>query len=180
MAHIANKGEESSSMGRKPRYEKPEQMQEAIGSYFEECDRGIERQIVTKRGEVKTITQKIPYTVEGMAYHLGFCDRSGMWRYKEKDPKTDEIDPERLTFGNILSRAKLRIKNHRIVQTLLGNQESRMAMLDLACNFGMQPKLQLPEGAKIIIGYSNAAASGGELPDNTTPSQPIKPEQITE
>ena len=171
-------------MGRKPRYETAEEMQEAIDQYFKDCDTGKPRDNLTKKGEVVKLMEPIPYTIEGMAVALGFSSRKAFYRYKTKDPESDPDEvPERtnrLTFGDTIARARLRVKAHRIEQGLLGYQESKVVALDLAVNFKMQPKLELPEGAQIIIGDSTAAPAAGELPGSEAEQQPPKVEQITE
>jgi hypothetical protein len=160
---------EGTTMPRRPTFETAEQMEQAIEQYFEDCDKGIEREIVTKQGKVVKINELQPYTVEGLAHFLGFAHRKSLFDYKQKDE-----------FSNTISRARLKIHSHRLTQALLGRQDSKIAALDLAVNFGMQPKMQLPEGAKIIIGFTNPAdqldESGGEEPQQL-PSEPM---QITE
>ncbi len=163
----------------KPFYETAEEMQEAIDRYFQDCDKGKPREIVTKRGGVVTVNEPQPYTVEGMVHALGFKSRQSLVDYKKKGPESEEYDPEHPTFSDTIMRARLKIHAHRLEQALLGYQDSKIAALDLAVNFGMQPKLQLPEGAQIVIGYSSVppAVTDGAQPGSTAA---VKPEQITE
>ena len=152
-------------------------MQRATDRYFKDCDTGRPREKITKKGKVVIINEPTPYSVQGLAYALGFSSTQSLTDYKAKD--AGEEDAEHPSFSGVLARARLRILAHRIEQGLLGYQESKVVALDLAVTFKMRPKLELPEGAKILIGYSKEAPAAAELPDGTPQQQP-KVEQITE
>jgi hypothetical protein len=78
-------------------------------------------------------------------------------------------------------RARLRIQAHRLEAALLGQQDSKIAALDLAVNFDMQPKLALPEGAQVIIGYTAPPRPGGDGAPAALDRRPEEePEQITD
>ena len=97
---------------------------------------------------------------------------------REYRKSRDRLSP--LSFAEVLTRARTRIEENRLIGILTGEQESKAGWGDLASHHkGYQPKLQLPEGAKIIIGYST------EAPAVTDGAQPgsqgaRKVEQITE
>lgn len=105
-------------------YETDEALQVAIESYFVECDKGVEVQ-VARKGEAVTLIRAVPYTVPGLAYHLGYSHRGALWDLKQRPEHTDTI-----------RRALTRIENQRISKALLGEQESRFAQFDMINNFG--------------------------------------------
>lgn len=71
------------SAGRPPIYETPESMQTAIDGYFAHCDSRT-KQVHSKEGESYDIVDPEPYTMSGLAYHLGM-DRRSLLDYKKKD-----------------------------------------------------------------------------------------------
>jgi len=115
--------------GRPPFYKTPEDLQAAIDSYFEYCDKGEQREIVTKQGEIITITEKIPPILPGLAYHLGFSDRHSLLDYKDK--------PE---FTAAVMRARLRIEGNNLSGGMKGIYEARSNNLNLASNYGYSTK----------------------------------------
>ena len=157
-------------MPKPPKYNSAEELEEKIDAYFDHCDEGLPVEKITKKGKVVTVHVQRPYTVEGLAAFLGFKSRQSLLDYKRKDA----------SYMDALTRARLRIHAHRLEAALLGQQDSKTAALDLAVNFGMQPKLSLPEGAQVIIGYTAPppALEDGQPVKQITQDQ--KPEQITE
>lgn len=92
-------------MGRPPKYKTPEEMQERIDAYFEECKGhplldadGI---AVRDKFGYPIILDAKPLTVTGLALALGFTSRLALLSYQAKP-----------SFREIVERAKLRIENY--------------------------------------------------------------------
>ena len=144
--------------GRPPRYSTPEGMQPTIDDYFEMCDKGRIEERFNKRNEKETVIAKIPYTVAGLAYHLGFSSRETIWDYGQ-----------RKGFTNTISRAKLRIERQRWEQSLAGTIDSKMAQFDFVNNFGYvyQPDVQISgpmPSITIIMGSGERMSITGSNP----------------
>lgn len=147
-------------MGRHPKYKTPEEMETKIDAYFDTCDEGEDVEIVTKKGQVVTINQQIPYTMEGLVLALGFTSRTTLGRYAAKHED----------YGDVITRARTRIAEHRLRECLLGNQDAKIGQLDLATHHGYQPKLELPVGAQIVIGIQ-APKEGAAIEDSEDEKQ---------
>lgn len=119
--------------GRPPLFDSPEEMQAKIDSYFTACDEGTLQEVYDqKRKTVVSIKQRIPYTVPGLAYHLGFATRKGLFDYERKEK-----------FRNTVTRAKLRIERQRNEKAISGEQDPRFAQFDLKNNFDWQDKQEI-------------------------------------
>jgi hypothetical protein len=93
-------------------FDTPEDMQEGIDSYFERCDE-LDK----------------PYTIAGLAYHLGFSDRHSVSEY-EKHEK----------FTATVKRARLRIEAQRS-ENLVSSDGNKTGMIfDLKNNFDWKDK----------------------------------------
>lgn len=111
--------------GAPPKYSSVTVLQKKIDEYFEKCDKGEIIQALNRKGEVYEIIRKIPYTVPGLAYHLGFANRHSVWDYKQR-PK----------FTNTITRALLKIQAQRNEGALTGTHDSKFSQFDLKENFG--------------------------------------------
>lgn len=85
-------------VGRPPMYKTPEEMQKAIDDYFDYCDNRI-KQVHSKEGESYAVADPEPYTMSGLAYHLGM-DRRSLLDYKDKD-----------NFLPLLKRARAKVES---------------------------------------------------------------------
>ena len=65
--------------GRPPFFETPEQLEEMIESYFNNCPDTITA--YTKDGE--EYLRKVP-TINGLSLYLGFCSKTSMYDYEKK------------------------------------------------------------------------------------------------
>jgi len=164
-------------MGRKPFYDTPKQMEEAIEVYFDQCDQGEEREVIIyKRGkavDVRTVTEQIPYTMEDLVLALGFAAISALSAYARKDTTPEGSND--VGFKQVISRARTRIGGHRLRECLLGHQDAKIGQLDLATHHGYQPKLELPPGATILIGVQapSKPAEDGDKPALKAPAKAI-------
>lgn len=127
---------EKPKVGRPPTFQTPEEMEAAINNYFITCKTGIKKQIVTKSGEVATITQETPLTITDLAYHLGFKDRQSILDYEKRKKNSDE-------FACIISRARLYIEGDNLRKGLTGEYNSQTNNLNLASNFNYSTKDKL-------------------------------------
>jgi len=164
-------------MGRKPFYDTPKQMEEAIEAYFDQCDKGVERDVIIyKRGkavDVVSVVESTPYTMEDLTLALGFAATNALWAYAKKD--TTPEGNNGVGFKEVISRARTRIGGHRLRECLLGHQDAKIGQLDLATHHGYQPKLELPEGATILIGVQGPSkpTEDGEKPALEAPAKAI-------
>ena len=118
-------------------YDDPAIMQVEIDNYFAACDKGEEIEVYDKkRQEVHRINQKIPYTVPGLVYALGFGEDSALDWYKTKEE-----------FLGTIKRAWKRIELQRNQKALTGEHDPRFSQFDLNCNFKWieRKELSIPE-----------------------------------
>jgi len=92
--------------GRPPYYKTVEEMQYKIDEYF----------------ELQDLREK-PYTIVGLALHLGFTGRQGLFEYKG-----------RKEFSDIISRAKARVEEYA-ASRLFDRDGARGAEFTLRCNY---------------------------------------------
>ena len=88
--------------GRPPKYRTPQALQEKIDEYFESCwvDKVVE--VTDKDGNVTATNsryQNRPYTVAGLAWHLGFNSRQSLLNYDANKK-----------FLDVIKKAKLKIE----------------------------------------------------------------------
>jgi len=134
---------EPSKLGRPPLYTDPTIMQAVIDDYFKVCDEGeeIERYDNRKKTVIK-IKEKRPYTVPGLAYHLGFDCRDSLLKYCDRAKKEDATELQK-DFFRTIRRAKTRIEQQRNQNALTGAQDPRFSQFDLSCNFGWIDKKEV-------------------------------------
>lgn len=84
-------------VGRPLKFQNPEVLAAKIQDYFNICDAGEPRTVVSKRGELIQTTEPIPYTWEGLAVHLD-CSSSMLRKIEISSP-----------FFPTISRARERI-----------------------------------------------------------------------
>ncbi len=146
-------------MARKPKYKTPEEMQERIEAYFEECkghplldeDGGAVRD---KFGYPIILDAK-PLTVTGLALALGFTNRLALLNYQAKP-----------AFREIVERAKLKIENYAEMR-LYDKDGANGARFNLQNNFkGWKPeeKADSDAGGKeiVIVELSRKASPDGQ------------------
>ncbi len=101
-------------VGGAPRaYQTPEEMQPVINNYFAECDAAGR-----------------PYTIPGLAYHLGFSSRQTVWDYGK-----------RKEFADTINRARLAVENQRAEMLVdPARKNTNGVQFDLVNNFGYTNK----------------------------------------
>jgi hypothetical protein len=92
-----------------------EEMESRIAEYFADCDQ-----------------RDVPYTIAGMAWFLGFCDRTALAEY--------ETRPE---FSSTVKRARLKVEMQRSERLASGDGNKTGMIFDLMNNFGWKDQRNL-------------------------------------
>ena len=116
----------SENKGRPPMYKTPEEMQNAIDKYFEECKGEYitdeEGNLLTDKHGYPVKTKERPLTITGLALALGFTTRQSLLNY-EGDPafldtikkakaKVEQYAEERLFDKDGVNGAKFNLSNN--------------------------------------------------------------------
>lgn len=119
--------------GRPPKFQTPEEMQDAVDRYFEKCEYG---KIVTiiRKGKPVLITQRIPKTMAGLTLALGFSSRQSLHDYADRGPK-DNSDTDSLRFLDVIACARNEVEQDNVEGGMMGEYESKITGLNLASNF---------------------------------------------
>jgi hypothetical protein len=103
--------------GRPPLFKDPEEMQEKINEYIDECEEN-----------------KVPYTITGLCYYLGFTSRQSFYDY-EKNSK----------FSYTVKRARLFIENSYELSLRINGRSGDIFALK---NFGWTDKSEIEHSGK--------------------------------
>lgn len=127
-------------MGRPPKYSNPATLQAAVDDYFEQCDAGTNIEYIDKHGVVQNAHRRIPYTMAGLAAHLGIArDVLNSYSRDEYPAIAREIaknTDSAVRFSDIVSCARQKIERDNIEKGMLGVYENKLNILNLASNFG--------------------------------------------
>lgn len=110
------------------KYKTVEELQAAIDDYFSWCDNRIQQVYSPKSESVIEVINPAPYTMSGLASHLG-VDRDTILNYGKTD----------LFFGTIKAA---REKVHADVETRLMEKNATGAIFNLKNNFGWKDQTQ--------------------------------------
>ena len=116
--------DKNSNVGRPKKYATPEDLQEAIDSYFLKCDRNT-KLFFTKDGTAIDVPDPIPYTIEGLCEVLDL-DRSNVLCYEKDESHAD--------FHHTVKRAKLKIQRNKVERGLMGTSNPAVSIFDLKNN----------------------------------------------
>lgn len=137
--------EKGNQYGSKPRYSTPEEMQEKIDAYFEEC-KGIllkdhNGDPILDRWGNPVFLDKRPPTVTGLALALGFKTRRALQLYKAKKAFTDTI---------LEAKSRIELYNEEM---LYDRDGAKGAMFNLQRNFAgwQEEKEDQNKGAAVNI-----------------------------
>ena len=108
-------------MGKPPQYTDVELFSNNCDEYFDICDR-----------------ENRPYTIPGLAYHLGFIDRHAVINYQGK--------PD---FAATVKKARMRIERQRIEKLVSGQGSCPGQIFDLKNNFDYKDKSEVDQNSKI-------------------------------
>jgi hypothetical protein len=142
-------------VGRPPKYKTPQELQAKIDEYFRNCDEGKIVTRLNKRLEVVTYTQRIPYLLCDLAYHLGFADRHAISDYKGR---SDE-------FNTVISRARTKCEGDLARGSIQGEYDAKSTGLVLSATHGYSVKTQIDLGSKMedaLRALDDKAQSGGK------------------
>lgn len=130
-------GKERALFGRPPKYETPEQLEELIGKYFDECvpvpltyTKGDQELVLTDKNGNPVYSDNPP-TVAGLAFHLGFVSRQSIYDY---EVKTDD-------FAYIVKRSRLLIEEYH--EKRLSTASSPVGSIFWAKNHGWSDKQEI-------------------------------------
>jgi len=163
--------------GRPPKYTDPDILQERVNSYFEECDANIITQKKVNKGEVVEVEHSEPYTMAGLAHHLGLS-RETLNQYKKSETYAEwqKEEPEKAAkFLDIITHARDKIERDSMARGLLGIHDSRISTLNLSSNYGYSSKVEQDIKAKgtiTIIKTSYKGASGINFNPDQQPDLP--------
>jgi len=146
--------------GGRPRiFETVEAMQEAIDKYFEECKASLKEIYDKKKQELVTVNEPTPWTVEGLALALGFCDLNTLLNYEKKEGYEE--------FFSAVKKAKLKIQQNKVINGLNGNYNPAVAIFDLKNNHGYRDKTEtdLTSGGDKIVPQIYIPDNGRNKPD---------------
>ena len=129
------------------RYQDPAEFERLVEDYFDYCDHHIiVKQVVCGKGQIVKVETPEPYTMAGLAHHLGI-NRLTLNNYKYYEDR-----PEFLT---IITRARERIERQNVTHGVLGIHDARIAALNLASNYGYHTsELQHVKGSLTLSAIS--------------------------
>jgi len=140
--------ETKKKIGRPPKYTDPEEFERKAEEYFDLCDSHVLIKVIKKKNKpdvIEEIPTPMPYTVPGLAYHLGFADRHEVWFYRVHNKK----------FSHTVKKIMLKIENQRIEGGLTRKRSEPVSIFDLKNNFGYKDKIEQeisgPGGGPIAI-----------------------------
>jgi hypothetical protein len=111
-------GFQPNNSAHKKKYQTPEELQAAIDRYFEKMD-----------------NEKRAYTVQGLAYELGFTCTEALQQYEAGEGYE--------VFHDIMKMAKLRIEAYK-AEGLQDKSKSTIGLIfDLKANYGWQDKKEI-------------------------------------
>ena len=124
--------------GRRPKFETAEELQGAIEEYFKSCF------ITATNSEGEEYQKRIrPWTVTGLAYHLGMT-REGLLHYEGKGGE----------FADTITHAKTRIEMYNEEQLHRGQGKTNGIQFNLKNNFNWKDKqehdIQHSGGVEIV------------------------------
>ena len=127
--------------GRPRKFKTVEQMEKAIAAYFDECDvRTVE--MVTKQGEVVTVTKPMPYSMSGLAETIGISRQ----RLLDYNARTDEYGQG---FRTTITHARARVERNLEERMYDGVGSPRGHEFGLKNNFKWRDKHELEHSGAI-------------------------------
>lgn len=118
--------------GRPLKYKTPEELQTAIDAYFDYCNKRMLKHWDKKAGKEVDFFHPEPYTMSGLAYHLGMSRRA-LINYKRKDE-----------FLPTIKQARRKVEMD-VERRLMEGQAVAGAIFNLKNNFGWKDRSEVEE-----------------------------------
>lgn len=115
--------------GRPMKYQTVEELELAIDGYFQKCDQ-VKSKVTTKAGKEIEVSNPDPYTLEGLAVHLGI-DRRTLFNYSNKSE-----------FFPAIKIARDKCQADLVRRALKGEVRDAPAIFLLKNNYGYTDKLE--------------------------------------
>ena len=128
--------------GRPAKFDTPEQMQEAVDAYFDECDN--HKATVWKNGRLAKVSAPEPYTMTALAMALGFESRRSLADYNKKNK-----------FSPTIKKARMRVEVSVEKRMLTSNGVVAGVIFNAKNNFGWVDKTEIDQTvrqAKPLLG----------------------------
>lgn len=122
--------------GQSKRWETPEELQEDIDKYFDECDSKTVEVYDKSSQEVVKVKKQTPYTIEGLCDVLD-CERMTLLNYEKKEGYEE--------FFYTIKKAKLKIQRNKIERGLDGDSNPAVTIFDLKNNHGYRDKSEVDQ-----------------------------------
>ena len=162
--------------GRPPVFSCPFELKRKCDEYFELCDSHKELIPDKKTGDLIETYRRRPYTIIGLARHLGFKSRNSLLHYAGK--------PE---FADIIIDAKMRIEEQRSEQLIDRSGIPGGIIFDLKNNHGWRDETSVevsgPNGGPIQLGLASMPPAPKDMDEwvawyNAMTSRKAEPEAI--
>jgi hypothetical protein len=149
-------------VGRPPKYESADELQQAIQHYF---DNPPTKTVIVGKGENAHEVELPVLTISGLAYELGFESRQSFYDYEQNKE-----------FSYTIKRARLFIENDYEKQLQVGNTVGAIFALK---NFGWTDKQELDHTTKgqSITGFDYSKLSDATLKDLIAAARPAGTEE---
>lgn len=140
-------------VGRPKAFETPDDMQEAIDAYFEECDNNV------KFDGENYIPDPTPYTVTGLAVSLGL-DRKTIFTYGKEESHKE--------FHPVIKKARDKVLENMEVRGLNGESSTAFSIFLLKNHYGYSDKTEqeVTSNNTIVWNENKTYESNKETDDN--------------
>lgn len=138
--------------GRPPKWawDEPERLQAAVDEYFDKCEKRIITKQVVSKGEVIKMKVPTPPTIIGLCVHLDISEQC-LSEYGNSE-----------AFGEVISRARARVKEATASVAMIGALEPKIAGLILSSDFGYTTKSQVDLSVETLEDVLGKLASQGK------------------
>lgn len=121
--------------GRPLKFQSAEELHEKVQAYFDECDNRTDT-VLTKTGDLVKIPNPRPYTISGLAFHLG-TNRATLLNYEEREEHSE-----------IIKDAKARIEAF-VEESLWTPKVAAGVIFNLKNNYGWVDKQEIDQNSKV-------------------------------
>ncbi len=125
--------------GRGKKWKTPDELRSHIMEYINACDMNQKPELIF--GKIKMVPHPIPYTIEGLAHHLG-VNRKTLLNYQ----KRKGYEP----FFHIIHEFKEYVLRSLTERALMGDTHATFTMFLLKNNYGFVDKKEIEHQANAI------------------------------